>query len=396
MDSLSANVDAESVWMDLKNPPNDVDEYYAKTITRILEKREKERDLARLILVWVTFSGRPLTAIELRHALAVRSGDTILNVEKLPIQKSLLDVCAGLVVHEVESNLIRLVHETANTYLATQLKHDCLATHPKLQNCLKPFIAFDAQVEHTRTCLTYLNFKAFESGSCFQYEDLEERLCKNPLLDYAARNWYINARVKDEEVAMASVDMVVSFLRNTSKVMCAEQVRQDYLDRYSEQRLFSTTGIHVAASLGMDIVLGRLLEVESQADVRDSRDRTPLSWAAENGHLKVVKLLLKKRVDINVKDKNGTTALHWAAGEGHKAVMLLLLQQKGADIEMKEDGDGTPQQKGADIEIKEKGGGTPLARAIENGSEAIVNLLLEEGANVDYIYIPFVSEPDPN
>jgi ankyrin repeat protein len=73
-------------------------------------------------------------------------------------------------------------------------------------------------------------------------------------------------------------------------------------------------------------VVKLLLETgKVDADSKDSGfNRTPLSWAAENGHAAVVKLLLETgKVDVDSKDSSGRTPLSWAAKNGHAAVVEL-------------------------------------------------------------------------
>ncbi|KAH8687411.1 ankyrin repeat-containing domain protein [Tricladium varicosporioides] len=61
------------------------------------------------------------------------------------------------------------------------------------------------------------------------------------------------------------------------------------------------------------------------ADVKDSNGRTPLWWAAGNGHLEIVKLLIEKEgINLRSKDFSGRTPLSWAAENMRIEVVKLL------------------------------------------------------------------------
>ncbi len=80
---------------------------------------------AKDFLSWISGAKRTLTTSELRHALAVEIGELELDEENLPEIEDMVSVCAGLVTVDEESDIIRLVHYTAQEY-GTLGGHRCL------------------------------------------------------------------------------------------------------------------------------------------------------------------------------------------------------------------------------------------------------------------------------
>ena len=132
-------------------------------------------------------------------------------------------------------------------------------------------------------------------------------------------------------------------------------------------------------------------------DSSSESGRKPLSWAAGNGHLGIVKLLLgRKDVNPDAIDKSdGRTPLSLAAGNGHLGIVKLLLGRKNVNSDTTDESDGrTPLtwatknghegivklllcQKDVNPDAKDKWDGrTPLSWAAGNGHEGIVRLLL--------------------
>ena len=59
--------------------------------------------------------------------------------------------------------------------------------------------------------------------------------------------------------------------------------------------------------------------------------RTPLHFAANNGHRQAAELLLAKGADVETRDKNGDTALDRAEAMGHPELSTLLRQDGAKD-----------------------------------------------------------------
>ena len=310
---------------------------------RIEGQVKNSRELAKQVLSWITCAKRPLTTSELRHALAVEIGESKLDEDNLPEIEDILSVCAGLVTVDEQSDVIRLVHYTTQEYFERTWA----------------FWFPNAQKDIATICVTYLSFNAFNTGFCPSDADFEIRLESNPLYDYAAKNWGHHVYAASTEAEQ----LILNLLKSEHKVSASSQammVAGEYRYRsYSQQVPRQMTGVHLAACFGLTEMTTTLLKNGFHQDPKDSHDRTPLWYAAANGHEAVVKLLVDRDdVEADSKDENGQTPLSWAAANGHGAVVRLLADRD--DVE---------------AGSKDRLGQTPLSRAAANGHEAVVKLL---------------------
>jgi TatD DNase family protein len=110
----------------------------------------------------------------------------------------------------------------------------------------------------------------------------------------------------------------------------------------------------------LKVVAALLEDPRTRAEVRTTKDESPLMLAALRGYLDVCKLLIARDADVN---KPGWTPLHYAATGGHIDVMRLLLDNH------------------AYIDAASPNGSTPLMMASMYGTIDSVKLLLEAGAD---------------
>ncbi|KAJ9644083.1 hypothetical protein H2199_003951 [Coniosporium tulheliwenetii] len=150
------------------------------------------------------------------------------------------------------------------------------------------------------------------------------------------------------------------------------------------------TALHEAARSEKEAVVRLLLEKGADLHAKDKDGRTALHEAARSEKEAVVRLLLEKGADLHAKDKDGKTALHEAARSEKEAVVRLLLE-KGADLHAKDKDGRTALHEAASWgkEAVDKDGRTALheaarsgKEAARSGKEAVVRLLLEEGADL--------------
>ncbi|KAH8728164.1 ankyrin repeat domain-containing protein [Phaeosphaeriaceae sp. PMI808] len=362
-----------------------LDRAYGEALQRIEGQLDGDRELAKTVLTWITFAKRPLTTAEICCALAVEPGEAELDPENKPDVDDIVSVCAGLVVVDKESAIIRLVHYTTQEYFE------------RVSSRLSP----DGQVPIVETCLTYLSFSVFESGSCVTDEEFEERLRQHELLDYAAKHCGEHMRHVEAEL----VDLVCTFLTKSGLLSCATQVLfvPSYrYEGYSKEHP-TITSLHWIARFGLCEVAKDFLRTTKEDEISavsviDSRGQGSLVYAVEHGHYEMAKLLLDKGADVDAQGGGYGNALQAASSKGHEQIVKLLLD-KGADVNAQSGYHGNALQaasfrgheqivkllldKGADVNAQGGHYGKALQAASSKGHEQIVKLLLDKGADVN-------------
>ena len=345
---------------------------------RINSQHPDEAILARKVISWVFHASHPLTMPELQHALAVETGDSVLDEDNIPEEGLLLSVCNGLVTYEKERGCLALVHYTLQQYL--QQKAESLFP--------------EAQAEIVRTCLTYLSFDEFEQGPCHKDNDFRTRLERWPLLSYAVFKWGQHARQGAEEACRGSI---LSFLSLDARVATSVQVLWAKVSTGSMNMRpcpLSVSGLWLASFYGLEYTVSQLLI--SQRHIVNSKTTwgdTALHQAAGWGSVGTVGLLLSNGADTAARDFAGNTTLHFACFSRVNVLTFDVLtstrpeywdkmhqQMRMSDISLK--AASTLLDHGADVNAVNREGETALQLSIKREQKSLTQLLLARGADV--------------
>ena len=237
-------------------------------------------------------------------------------MENLPSIKTILSVCIGLIVVDHQNNTVRLVHLTAQEFF---LQDDSRALLKRTQE------------EMSRACLTYLSYKTLRSGRALSA--LPDRVQDLPFLKYAAQYWGEHARQTESEVQSE----LIRFLNHPALIESALEVLNKYIrtNTSSSDSVFGTvpvslTTVHLAAYWDLQETARLILANDEGKDlipVADSDSWTPFHWAASNGHVGMVELLIDSGADTEILDDMSWTPLFWAVYKDHVHVSKLLLER---------------------------------------------------------------------
>ncbi|EXU97692.1 ankyrin repeat protein [Metarhizium robertsii] len=390
--------------------PHSVDKAYEKILARSTNPEE-----AKKLLHIVVAAARPLTLAEMYLAITIQEKHK--SYKKLGsrpenfFKEHIRDLC-GLFVNISEDSKIYLLHQTAKIFLVRKDDPDPLQDQ-KNQRLWKS--SLQPQLSHRilcQICIWHLLFNEFEDQPLEETGKADDYVGGHVFLEYSATNWAAHFRASDIED-----DSIIECLKklcDAGSNRCLTWFRIYWVKTHGGFPL-DFTALMIASYFGLERIVKLQLGLRNvKIDSRDGTyQRSALSWASENGFSGVVKLLLEgpkfrlktlatrpwllKAAKIDARDRHGRTPLSYAAWNGHQAIVQQLAS-KGARADSKDDIGGTPisyaictgQQdianqlmKGAQVDSVDEIRRTTLLSATKKGHEHIVKRLLDNGADIE-------------
>ncbi|OJD21123.1 hypothetical protein ACJ73_07539 [Blastomyces percursus] len=341
-------VDVRSLREALASSPTPLNAVYERILLGTDRKWENH---ASELLRWLAFSARPLTIAELAGMRIVNVDNyrQLITGRKLFDPREISEICSPFVkidAAEGPCEVLRLAHLSVKEYMVP----DSTASGPVSQYHAS---GRSTNAEMAGICLAYLfHLVALAEGLLspdnFSYSNWIRLY--DPEYPWREANYY-----RSKQTIRAPLHyMALTGMADLTDILLAEGVNSD------AYRGFYATPLQAAGAMGHLEVTKRLIEQGADVHIDEGGYGNALRLATKGGHAEIVELLLEKGADVNAYGP----LLRDAAGKGHADLVKRLLQI------------------GQDPNTHDEIAGTALQLARTFGHSEVVDLLLENGADL--------------
>ncbi|KAL8856068.1 MAG: hypothetical protein Q9178_007324 [Gyalolechia marmorata] len=392
VDSLASKTSVKALKKAMENLPATLNDLYDDAMRRIDSQSQDDRELAEKAIRWVAYTYRPLRLEVLLEALAIEPGEKDLDLEAIPPMSLILDVCAGLLILDEQSEAVRLVHYTAQDYFNALAESAIQEAHASIARDCLTYLSYDCIQEELpgprsdRSAASSITEKAniggrsSVDGECIVEECLSEKSSNQAIvgkrfshkrsyhiLTYASTFWGLHVVAGPEKSLIIEIEKFlvcnprVTFFTPWDYYIFHGERPPHYFESYP--------GCLIAAYFGLIGTLKRLLRdpdhiLKQSCDGWDHPGWYALHFAAFNDQTTAVELLLDVGADIETRTSLGMTPLHVAILHGSIAVARALVDR------------------GADVMALTKEGETPASLVRSDLPDPFLHLLLNAGAHI--------------
>ena len=350
------------------------------------------------MLQCLTVAIRPLTVSELAELLAFDFDVAEGEMPKLKPnwrwedhEQAILSTCSSLVtvVPKEGSPVVQFSHFSVKEFLMS----DRLATSRR------DISQYHISLEDAHTLLTRASLAVL-----LRDPDVNTSADSAPLAEYAAEHWVTHAQANN---VASRVRDGMRRLFDPDKPYFEAWVELHDIDPYEfsseppDPELGARPLYYAALGGFLEQVEHLTVTYPQSAKARGGNCGTALHSASFEGHLHVVRHLLRHGVDVNVRNTENSTSLLFASRNDHCDVVQCLLDH-GADLDLRDKWQASPLlfaayygnvdavrlllEHNADANSKDEDGLTPLHDTMRNDRfiadrPQIVRLLLKNGAN---------------
>ncbi len=395
-----------SIEAHIRSVPQELDDLYRELIRGMGPSSLK-------LIQWICFATRPLSLDELLWAMVIDADCPHRSLEECRDTKDYMsdNVVMKRRVQTLSHGLIEVTPSSGVQFIHQSVKDFFVEKGLASLDGSSATTDWAIGIAHrrlSRICIRYLAMDEIGSlmltdprDSLFinNLRDRHAILEKFPFLHYAATSWVAHTKQSDDR-KVPQEDLLEDFAWPSSTLMKTWVDSFCFIGPALDRPAEGTNLTHVLARHGVSGLLRFILEEAGYIDIniQDGFGRTPLRWAAEEGHSGIVRLLLEHGANVEIADIGHRTPLHIVASQGDEPMARLFLE-KGANTEAADLSGETSLlkvvnlgneamaqlllDKGANIEAADKYGETPLWKVVNQGNEAMIRLLLDRGANTE-------------